>query len=75
MTAVNADAGPLAATVPNIAELIATMQKQSHQILATVDVKDVFFTVPLREANRDSFAFTYEGIQHTFTQLYQGCCH
>ncbi|KAM9590605.1 uncharacterized protein ACIBXB_005796 isoform 2-T2 [Morphnus guianensis] len=71
----NANTGPLTAAVPNIAELIATIQEQGHQILATIDVKDMFFMVPLQEADRDRFAFTWEGVQYTFTRLPQGYCH
>ena len=71
----NANTGPLTAAVPNIAELIATIQEQAHQILATIDVKDMFFMVPIQEADRDRFAFTWEGVQFTFTRLPQGYCH
>ncbi|KFP58775.1 hypothetical protein N323_02251, partial [Cathartes aura] len=42
---------------------------------ATIDVKDIFFMVPLQEADRDRFAFTWEGVQFTFTCLYQGHRH
>ncbi|NWW88730.1 TF29 protein, partial [Rhynochetos jubatus] len=42
---------------------------------ATIDVKDMFFTVPLQESDRECFAFTWEGVQYTFTCLPQGYCH
>ncbi|KFO11891.1 hypothetical protein N312_11417, partial [Balearica regulorum gibbericeps] len=42
---------------------------------ATIDVKDTFFTFPLQEGDRDRFAFTWEGIQYTFTRLPQGYRH
>ncbi|KFM11462.1 hypothetical protein AS27_04017, partial [Aptenodytes forsteri] len=42
---------------------------------ATIDVKDMFFMVPLQEADRDRFAFTWEGVQFTFTRLPRGYCH
>ncbi|XP_074788809.1 uncharacterized protein LOC141973790 [Athene noctua] len=38
----NANTGPLTAAVPNIAELIATIQERSHPVTATIDVKDMF---------------------------------
>ncbi|KFU88674.1 hypothetical protein M959_02911, partial [Chaetura pelagica] len=41
----------------------------------TIDVKDMFFMVPLQKADRDRFAFTWEGIKYTFTRLPQGYCH
>lgn len=71
----NANTGPLTAAVPNLAELIATIQEQVHPILANIDVKGMFFTVTLEEADRDRFAFTWEGVQFTFTHLPQGYCH
>ena len=71
----NAGTSPLTAAVPNIAKLIATIQEQSHKILATIDVKDMFSMVPLQEGDRDRFAFTWEGIQYTFTRLLQGYRH
>ncbi|KAK4810691.1 hypothetical protein QYF61_007491 [Mycteria americana] len=71
----NAGTGPLTAAVPNIAELVSTVQEQSHNILATIDVKDMFFMVPLQENDRGRFAFTWDGIQYTFTRLPQGYKH
>ncbi|KAK4806128.1 hypothetical protein QYF61_005500, partial [Mycteria americana] len=71
----NAGTGPLTAAVPNIAELVSTIQEQSHNILATIDVKDMFFMVPLQENDRGRFAFTWDGIQYTFTHLPQGYKH
>ncbi|KFW74218.1 hypothetical protein N336_01314, partial [Phalacrocorax carbo] len=41
----------------------------------TIDVKGVFFMVPLQECDRDQFAFTWEGQQYTFTRLPQGYKH
>ena len=43
----NANTGPLTAAVPNISELIAAIQEQAHPFMATIDVKDMFFMVPL----------------------------
>ncbi|KAK4810916.1 hypothetical protein QYF61_013324 [Mycteria americana] len=71
----NAGTGPLTAAVPNIAELVSTIQEQSHNILATIDIKDMFFMVPLQENDRGRFAFTWDGIQYTFTRLPQGYKH
>ncbi|KGL92394.1 hypothetical protein N301_07113, partial [Charadrius vociferus] len=42
---------------------------------ATIDVKDMFIMVPLQESDRARFAFTWEGVQFTFTCLPQGYCH
>ncbi|KAF4793499.1 hypothetical protein TURU_110738 [Turdus rufiventris] len=43
--------------------------------MATVDVKDMFFMIPLQEEDRNRFAFTWEGQQNTFTRLPQGYKH
>ncbi|NXY51752.1 POLY protein, partial [Ceuthmochares aereus] len=42
---------------------------------ATIDVKDMFFMVPLQVEDRDQFAFIWEGQQYTFTRLPQGYKH
>ena len=34
-----------------MAKLIATIEEQAHRISATIDVKDMFFMVPLQEAD------------------------
>ncbi|KFP98095.1 hypothetical protein N329_09424, partial [Haliaeetus albicilla] len=71
----NANTGPLTAAVLNIAEFIATIQEPAHPIMATVDVKDMFFMVPLQTEDQDHFAFTWEDQQFTFTRLPQGYKH
>lgn len=53
--------GPLTAAVPNTAELISIIQEQAHNIIATIDVKDMFFVVPLQKEDQNSFAFPWEG--------------
>jgi len=42
-----------------------------HRILATIDVKDMFFMVPLQPEDQSRFAFTWEGQQYTLTRLPQ----
>ncbi|NWQ81406.1 TF29 protein, partial [Columbina picui] len=42
---------------------------------ATIDVKDMFFMIPLQPEDRDRFAFSWEGQQYAFTQLPQGYKH
>ncbi|NXX59945.1 TF29 protein, partial [Scopus umbretta] len=39
---------------------------------ATIDVKDMFFMVPLQPEDQECFVFTWEGQQFTFTRLPQG---
>lgn len=71
----NANTGPLIAAVPNIVELIGTIQEQAHSILATIDVKDMFVMILLQPEDQTCFAFTWEGQQYTFTRLPQGFKH
>jgi len=71
----NANTGPLTAAVPNVAELISTIQEHAHPILATIDVKDMLFMVPLQPEDQSRFAFTWKGQQCTFTKLPQGYKH
>uniref|UniRef100_A0A8C3K9U4 ribonuclease H n=1 Tax=Calidris pygmaea TaxID=425635 RepID=A0A8C3K9U4_9CHAR len=71
----NANTARLTAAVPNIATLTATLQAAAHPWMAALDVKDMFFMVPLREEDKEKFAFTWEGIQYTFNRLPQGYKH
>ena len=43
--------------------------------MASIDVKDMFFMVPLCLDDQVHFAFTWEGQQYTFTRLPQGYKH
>ena len=40
--------------------------------MAALDVKEMFVMVPLKEEDKEKFAFTWEGIQCTFNRLPQG---
>ncbi|KFQ41576.1 hypothetical protein N333_04379, partial [Nestor notabilis] len=42
---------------------------------AALDVKDMFFMIPLLEQDKAQFAFTWKGIQYTFNRLPQGYKH
>ncbi|RMB96167.1 hypothetical protein DUI87_27228 [Hirundo rustica rustica] len=71
----NANTDPLRAAVPNLAELITSIQEKAHSIMATIDVKDMFFMILIQPEDMDSFAFTWEGQQYTFTRIPQGYKH
>jgi len=43
----NANTALLTAAVPNIANLTATLQATAHPWMAALNVKDMFFMVPL----------------------------
>ncbi|NWW73103.1 TF26 protein, partial [Climacteris rufus] len=42
---------------------------------AVLDIKDMFFMVPILEEDKPKFAFTWEGTQYTFNCLPQGYKH
>ncbi|GAB0208996.1 pol-like protein ENS-3 [Grus japonensis] len=71
----NANTAPLTAAVPNIAELVTQIEGASHPWMATLDVKDMFFMIPLQEHDKAEFAFTWKGIRYTFNRLPQGYKH
>ncbi|KAK4828563.1 hypothetical protein QYF61_027532 [Mycteria americana] len=56
----NANTAPLAAAVPDIANLTATVRAAAHPWMAALDVKDMFIMVPLKEEDKEKFAFTWE---------------
>lgn len=60
------------AAVPNIATLTAMLQAAAYPWMAVLDVRDIFFMVPLQEEDKEKIAFTWEGIQYTFNKLPQG---
>lgn len=43
--------------------------------MAALDVKDMFFVIPLLEQDKMQFAFTWRGIQYSFNRLPQGYKH
>ena len=71
----NANTAPLTAAVPNTANLTATLQAAAHKWMAVLDIKDMFFMVPLQEQDKPHFAFTWERVQYTFNRLPQGYKH
>ena len=71
----NTTALALTAAVPSIASIVTAMQAAAHAWMATLDIKDMFFMVPLREEDKPQFAFTWEGTQYTFNRLPQGYKH
>lgn len=62
----NANTGPLIAAVLNIENLTVTLQASTHKWMAVLDIKDMFFMVPIQEEDKLKFAFTWKGTQYTF---------
>ncbi|CAM5100355.1 unnamed protein product [Eretmochelys imbricata] len=71
----NSNTGPLTAAVPSITVIVNTIQTWDKPWLAVLDVKDMFFMVPLQPADQERFAFTWKGVQYTFTRMPQGFKH
>ncbi|XP_063996998.1 uncharacterized protein LOC135173782 [Pogoniulus pusillus] len=71
----NSNTLPLTAAVPSLSSTVTAIQAASHTWMATLDMKDMFFMVPLREEDKPQFAFTWQGIQYTFNSLPQGYKH
>lgn len=61
--------------LPFLIWLNLAIQEQDHPVLATINMKGVFFTVLLQESGKEQFAFTWEGEQYTLTQLPHGYWH
>lgn len=71
----NANTAPLTAAVPSIAEIVTMIKGAAHPWMAALDVKDMFFMIPLLEQDKAQFAFTWKGVQYTFNRLPQGYKH
>ncbi|KAK4826224.1 hypothetical protein QYF61_006265 [Mycteria americana] len=54
---------------------LTAIQAVTHPWMATLDVKDMFFMIPLRKEDKPQFAFIWEETQYTFNQLPQGYKH
>lgn len=71
----NASLAPLTAAVPNAANPAAALQVATHPWMVAPDRKDMIFMVSLQEDNKEKFAFTWEGVQCTFSRLPWGYKH
>lgn len=48
----------LTAAVPNIANLSATLKAAAHPLMVVLDIKNMFFMVPLKEEDKEKLPFT-----------------
>ncbi|XP_017695280.1 PREDICTED: endogenous retrovirus group K member 8 Pol protein-like [Lepidothrix coronata] len=72
---VNKVTPPITSAVPAVTDLVHEIQKHPGDWYAVIDVANAFFTIPIPQAAQDQFAFTWKGIQYTFTRLPQGYKH
>lgn len=63
------------AAFPNISSVVTAIQTAAHPWMATLDVKDTFFMMPLREEYKAQFTFTWKGKKYTFNNLSQRYKH
>ncbi|GAB0185445.1 macrophage immunometabolism regulator [Grus japonensis] len=65
----------MSAAVPDMLELQYELESKAAKRYATIDIADVFFSIPLAAECRPQFAFTWRGVQYTWNQLPQGWKH
>ncbi|GAB0207736.1 hypothetical protein GRJ2_003239300 [Grus japonensis] len=67
---------PLSAAVPDMLELQYELESKAAKRYATTDISYAFFSIPLAaECRPQLFAFTWRGVQYTWTRLPQGWKH
>ncbi|GAB0207771.1 hypothetical protein GRJ2_003242800 [Grus japonensis] len=66
---------PLSAAVPDMLELQYELESKAAKRYATTDIANAFFSIPLAAECRPQFAFTWRGVQYTWTRLPQGWKH
>ena len=63
---------PLSAAVPDMLELQYELESKAAKWYATIDIANVFFSIPLAAECRPQFAFTWRGVQYTWNRLPRG---
>lgn len=57
--------------VSNVANITATLKAAAHSLMVMLDIKNIFFMVPLKEEDKEKFPFIWKGIHFTFSRLPQ----
>ncbi|KAK4806966.1 hypothetical protein QYF61_027333 [Mycteria americana] len=65
----------LSAAVPDMLELQYELESKAAKWYATIDIANAFFSIPLAAECRPQFAFTWRGVQYTWSRLPQGWKH
>ncbi|KAK4822622.1 LOW QUALITY PROTEIN: hypothetical protein QYF61_017827 [Mycteria americana] len=65
----------LSAAMPYMLELQYELESKASKWYATIDIANVFFSIPLAAECRPQFAFTWKGVQYTWNWLPQGWKH
>ncbi|XP_026519044.1 uncharacterized protein LOC113409400, partial [Terrapene carolina triunguis] len=71
LRAVNAVVHPLFPVVPNPATILSSIPP-SATYFTVVDLCSAFFSIPIHPESQYLFAFTFQGLQYTWTRLPQG---
>jgi len=66
---------PLSAAVPDTLELQYELESKAAKWYATIDLTNVFLSIPLAAECRPQFAFTWRGVQYTWNRLPQRWKH
>ncbi|KAK4810531.1 hypothetical protein QYF61_004494 [Mycteria americana] len=66
---------PLSAAMPDMLELQYELESKAAKWYATIDIANVFLSIPLAAECRPQFAFTWRGVQYTWNRLPQGWKH
>ena len=56
--ALNKATSPLTATVPSIVDIVNTINECAFPWMGVLDIKDMFFMIPIQEQDKPKFAFT-----------------
>ncbi|KAK4810487.1 hypothetical protein QYF61_004267 [Mycteria americana] len=66
---------PLSAAMRDMLQLQYKLESKTDKWYATIDIANAFFSIPLAAECRPQFAFTWRGVQYTWSQLPQGWKH
>ena len=58
---------PLSAAVLDVLELEYELESKAAQWYATIDIANAYFSIPLAAECRSQFAFTWGGVQYTWS--------
>ncbi|TRZ08378.1 hypothetical protein HGM15179_018729 [Zosterops borbonicus] len=74
-SALNEVTPPLSAAMPDMLDLQYELESKAAKWLDTIDIANVFFSIPLAAKCRPQFAFAWRHVQYTCNQLPQGWKH
>ncbi|KAF4803911.1 hypothetical protein TURU_012337 [Turdus rufiventris] len=70
--ALNEVTPPLSVAMPDMLELQYELESKAARWYSTIDIANVFFSIPLAAECRPQFAFTWRGMQYTWNICTRG---